>query len=155
MTLNRRTLCLAAMAALCNVPLARAADYPSRAITIVVPTPAGGASDSAARLVAASLSAAWGQPVVVVNRPGAGGAIAAQAVMDAPPDGYTLLYTTSSSTVMAQALDPGLGVDFTRDLEPVAVTVFGGVLLAVNPQFARDLAAWQDIVHQAGITPQK
>lgn len=71
MTLNRRTLCLAAMAALCNVPLARAADYPSRAITIVVPTPAGGASDSAARLVAASLSAAWGQPVVVVNRPGA------------------------------------------------------------------------------------
>ena len=46
MTLDRRTLCLAAMAALCNVPLARAADYPSRAITIVVPTPAGGASDS-------------------------------------------------------------------------------------------------------------
>ena len=85
MTLNRRTLCLAAMAALCNVPLARAADYPSRAITIVVPTPAGGASDSAARLVAASLSAAWGQPVVVVNRPGAGGAIAAQAVMTRRP----------------------------------------------------------------------
>ena len=52
MTLNRRTLCLAAMAALCTFPLARAAEYPSRPVTIVVPTPAGGASDSAARLVA-------------------------------------------------------------------------------------------------------
>ena len=122
MTLNRRTLCLAAMAALCNVPLARAADYPSRAITIVVPTPAGGASDSAARLVAASLSAAWGQPVVVVNRPGAGGAIAAQAVMDAPPDGYTLLWGLSAMAGLP-LVQKGVPYKALSEFTPVANVV--------------------------------
>ncbi len=131
MTLNRRTLCLAAMAALCNIPLARAADYPSRAITIVVPTPAGGASDSAARLVAASLSAAWGQPVVVVNRPGAGGAIAAQAVMDAPPDGYTLLWGLSAMAGLP-LVQKGVPYKALSELTPVANVVELGFALFVN-----------------------
>jgi len=131
MTLDRRTLCLAAMAALCNVPLARAADYPSRAITIVVPTPAGGASDSAARLVAASLSAAWGQPVVVVNRPGAGGAIAAQAVMDAPPDGYTLLWGLSAMAGLP-LVQKGVPYKALSEFTPVANVVELGFALFVN-----------------------
>ena len=63
--------------------------------------------------------------------------VATRAVMAAPPDGYTLLYSNASSTVMLAALDPKLGVDFTKDLAPVAVTVVGGVLLLVNPTVAR------------------
>ena len=73
-----------------------AATWPSRPVHIVVPTPAGGPSDTIARTLARSLSAAWRQPVVVENRPGAGGALAAQAAMGAAADGYTLLWAPSS-----------------------------------------------------------
>ena len=94
---NRRTIVSLALLAL--LPLAQAATqaaFPARPVTLIVPTPPGGPSDTAARLVARSLSNAWGQTVVVENRAGANGAIAAQAVMAAVPDGYTLLWSNAS-----------------------------------------------------------
>lgn len=114
--------------------------WPTRPIRLVLPSAPGGASDVLARAMAERLGAALKQQVLVDNRPGASGMIATKAVMGARPDGYTLLYTTASATVMAAALKPDLGIDFTKDLVPTAVANFGGVLLLVNREVpARNL----------------
>lgn len=107
--------------------------WPSKPIRLVVPALPGASADTFARALAERLAPALKQPVLVDNRPGASGMIATKAVMQSPADGYTLLYGTASSTVMLAALKPELGVDFTKDLAPVAATFFGGVLLAVHP----------------------
>jgi tripartite-type tricarboxylate transporter receptor subunit TctC len=100
---RRRLLQMSALAPLAGASLgaraqpgATAATFPVRPVTVVLPTPAGGPSDTAARLVARSLASAWGQPVVVENKPGANGAIAAQSVMSAPADGHTLLWAQAA-----------------------------------------------------------
>ncbi len=80
--------------------LPAAAQYPSRPIRLIVPVAAGGPADSAARLLAQELSKSIGQPIVVENRAGAGGAIAAQALLSAAPDGYTLMWAISSMTAI-------------------------------------------------------
>jgi tripartite-type tricarboxylate transporter receptor subunit TctC len=90
---NRFLAVLAVLAVLAGPAVA---DYPSKPIKLVVPVPPGGASDGAARMIAHALAKSMGQPVVVENRPGASGSIAAQAVHAAVPDGYTLLWTQSS-----------------------------------------------------------
>lgn len=90
--------CLAAAVALATSP-AKAA-YPEKPVRIVVPFPAGGASDAAARAIGQSLARSFSQPVVVENRPGANGSIAAQAVHTAPADGYTLLWAPASMTAL-------------------------------------------------------
>jgi tripartite-type tricarboxylate transporter receptor subunit TctC len=132
---TRRTLSLAAVAFLSSVPLGAlaqsAATFPVRPVTIVVPTPAGGPSDSAARLVAKSLSATWGQAVVVENKAGAGGAIAAQAVMSAQPDGHTLLWAQASMAGMpfVQKSSPYRAL---AELAPVSNVVSFGYALFVN-----------------------
>lgn len=137
--INRRLLSkitAALFASLClgQGALAQAGDaWPAKPIRLIVPFLPGGASDVFARAVAERLSSALKQPVLVDNRPGASGIIAAKAVMQAPADGYTLLYATGSSTVMVAALKPDLGIDFSKDLAPVAATFFGGVVLAVHP----------------------
>ena len=135
--IRRRHLCLAALALLSSLSIARnaqAADaWPNKPIRLIVPALPGAAADTFARALAERLTPVLKQPMVVDNRPGASGMIAAKAVMHAPADGYTLLYATASTTVMVSALKPDLGVDFTKDLAPVATTFFGGVLLAVHP----------------------
>lgn len=99
-SLTRRTLVsLMALGGAFTAMQAQAA-WPEKPIRILVPFPAGGPSDSAARAIAPSLSAALNQPVVVDNQPGAGGAIAAQTVQRAPADGYTLLWTSASMGVL-------------------------------------------------------
>jgi tripartite-type tricarboxylate transporter receptor subunit TctC len=108
-----------------------AAGYPSRPVTLVLPTPAGGPSDVAARLVARSLSAAWGQAVNIENKPGAGGAIAARAVMSAQPDGYTLLWGISAMAGLpfVQKSPPYRSL---AELAPVANVLQFGYALFVN-----------------------
>src|SRR4051794_13884342 len=76
--------------------MAQVRPYPTRAVRLIVPFPPGGATDAAARELGEGLSKLLGQPVVVDNRPGADGAIAAQLVMEAPADGHTLLFASSS-----------------------------------------------------------
>jgi tripartite-type tricarboxylate transporter receptor subunit TctC len=99
---------------------------------MVVPWPAGGLVDVAARQLAGRLQAAFGQPVVVENRVGAGGAVGADAVAKAAPDGHTLLFTTSALTIGA-ALQAKLPYDVTKDFEPVALVAHAPSILVVGP----------------------
>ena len=114
--------------------MARAQSYPTRPVQIIVDLPAGLAPDVAARLIAPPLSQQLGQPVVVENRPGAGGNIGAEAVVRSAPDGYTLLLEISGNAVNA-TLYPNLTFDFLRDIGPVAFIGITPFVLAVNPSF--------------------
>ena len=90
---------LLATAALITAGLVSAQSYPARQVRIVVPFPPGGTSDILARTIGARLSDSFGQPVVIDNRPGAGGNIAAEHVAKSAPDGYTLIMGTSSLAI--------------------------------------------------------
>src|SRR5262245_49784571 len=93
--------------------------YPSRPVRIIIPFPAGQATDSIARLVGQSLSERLGQAFVIENRPGAGGNIATEAVVRSAPDGHTLLLVGQANTVNV-TLYRNLNYDFIRDIAPVA-----------------------------------
>jgi len=111
---------------------ASAQSYPSRPIRWVVPFPAGGTTDLIARLIAQHLTDRFGQPVVIDNKPGGGTNIAAQAVIGAPPDGYTLLFAVASNAINA-ALDKSLPFDFLRDVVPIAGVSELPLVLEVHP----------------------
>ncbi|UUZ75573.1 tripartite tricarboxylate transporter substrate binding protein [Polaromonas sp. P1(28)-13] len=133
-SLTRRELVLGAAASLIS-SLASAQgskDWPSRPIKVIVPGGAGGVLDAMARKLYTKLGETLGQPFVIENRSGANGLIGTFAVKTAVPDGYTLLHSTASSMVMAESLNPALPVKTLRDLEPVALSSVGGVLLAVH-----------------------
>jgi tripartite-type tricarboxylate transporter receptor subunit TctC len=100
---------------------------------MVVGFPAGNASDIIARLTAQSLSDRLGQQFVVENRPGAGGSIGTEAVVKAPPDGYTLLMEVVTSSVINTAVYPNLNYDFIRDIAPVASIGIGAYVMVINP----------------------
>lgn len=109
----------AALAALAS--LACAQSYPNKPIRLIVPFPAGGPTDVYARIVGQKLSEAWGQPVIVDNRAGATGLIGSLAVKNAPPDGYTLLYTSNSAQVIGPLLRTPHPFDPTADFTPVVM----------------------------------
>jgi tripartite-type tricarboxylate transporter receptor subunit TctC len=111
---------LAAAAALVLATAAVAQDYPAKTVKLIVPLTAGSGADIAGRIVARHLSEAWKQPVIVENRPGAGGQIGTQAVVKADPDGYTLL-VQSASHAANPAIYKTLSYDPTRDLVDVAI----------------------------------
>ena len=118
----RRSLLATALAtpSLVMPSFARAeAPWPSRGLVWVVPFAAGGITDSSSRVVAQRLSQILGQPIVVENRPGAGGTIGTEAVARAPADGHTLLYGSQGPIAAAPALYPGLRYDPKRDFIPV------------------------------------
>src|SRR5271169_2458409 len=121
---------------------AAAADYPSKPITLVVPFAAGGSNDIVARAIGKKLTEAWGQPVVIDNRAGAGGTIGAAAVAMAAPDGHTLLLVSSTFTINA-AIKKNLPFDTLRDFAPVAFIARSPLLLTVsNKLSAGDVAAF-------------
>ena len=109
-----------------------AKDYPNRAIHIVVPFPAGGPADVAARLLGQKMSEDWGQPVIVDNRPGGNTVIGALAVAKAAPDGYTLLMAIDSTLVMNQFLYKSLPYDPFNDFAPITPTTKTVSVLAVG-----------------------
>jgi len=133
---RRQFLRLAAAAplqpALCRIASAEA--YPSRPLRFIVGVVAGGANSTVARLVAQSLSERLGQQVVVENRPGAGGNVAAEAVVHAAPDGYTLLFVSSANAIGA-SFNEKPGFDFVRDIVPIASLVHGPLMMVVHPSF--------------------
>jgi tripartite-type tricarboxylate transporter receptor subunit TctC len=114
--------------------IARAQAYPSQPARIIVGFPAGGTNDTWARLVAQWLSERLGQQFIVENRVGAGGNLGTEAVVRAPPDGYTLLLV-SSADAWNMSLYDNLNFNFIRDITPVAGTHRGPAVLVVHPSF--------------------
>lgn len=119
---------------------AGAADYPTRPITLIVPFAAGGGTDSIAREIGKLMSDRLGQPIIVENRGGAGGALGADMVAKAKPDGYTLLFATSTFATNA-AVSTQLPYDPVNDFSPVAMIGRGPLLIVSSRQLnARNLA---------------
>jgi len=130
---RRRFLCLAAGAAVLPVVsrAARAQAYPSRPVRIVVPFPPAGLSDIVTRLIGLWLSERLGTPFVIENRPGAASNLGTEVVVNAPPDGYTLLNLSSANATNATMYEK-LNFDFIRDIAPVASLVRFPYVLEVN-----------------------
>ena len=129
---TRRILLMASLGLTCLVAQAQpAATYPNRAIKIVVPFAAGGSTDALARMLAQKLTVAWGQPVIVENKPGAGATLGADYVAKAPADGYTLLMGAAHHTI-AQNVYKNLPYHFGRDLAPVSIMALIPNVVVVN-----------------------
>jgi tripartite-type tricarboxylate transporter receptor subunit TctC len=145
MTLFRRILQVIAIAAYVSAAPALAQDLPNRPIRLVVAFTAGGTTDFVARLLAERLRVLLGQPVIVENKPGANGAIAAEYVAKAEPDGATLFFTTVGAVAINPALRNNLPYDPVKDFAPVGMAAFNSTMLVVGASMtvnsARDLAA--------------
>jgi tripartite-type tricarboxylate transporter receptor subunit TctC len=147
---NRRVFTIAAMlSVLAGGPLAAQtiASFPERPVRLVVPYLAGGGADAVARTVADRAAATLGQPIVVENRPGVNGNLAAMAVAKSTPDGYTLLFGTQGTHIVNPALYKNPGFDPVKDFAPVTRLTRTGIVLVVPatsplqslPQLVKDL----------------
>jgi tripartite-type tricarboxylate transporter receptor subunit TctC len=124
---------MTAASALLVTATAAAQPFPAKPVRIVVAYAAGGPVDTVARIAAQNLTTAWGQQVVVDNRPGSGGALGTQAVVKAPPDGYTLLVTNSGPITAYPHLRKAVLYDFDRDLAPVSLLSTSSLVLVIHP----------------------
>jgi tripartite-type tricarboxylate transporter receptor subunit TctC len=135
MSMQRTFAC--ALAALCfgltAGGRADAQSYPTQPIKIIVPAAPGGPSDLPARLASQILPPKLGQPVVIENRGGAGGAIGARAAAGSPPDGYTLMIGNTSTLAVIPAVSSGAGYDPVKDFTPIAKVTEGFQILVVHP----------------------
>jgi tripartite-type tricarboxylate transporter receptor subunit TctC len=130
-TSKMRRLCLAAgLAALLAPPALAQTAYPAQPLKLIVPYPAGGATDTLARTIGQKLQEAWGQPAMVDNRPGAGGTIGNSFVAKAPPDGYTVLIAITA-LIQQPSLMEKLPYDPLKDLAPVTMIARSPSMLAV------------------------
>jgi tripartite-type tricarboxylate transporter receptor subunit TctC len=123
---------LAALASVFLIGIAHA-QYPAKAVRMVIPFPPGGATDIVGRVIAQKLSERWGQPVVVDNRPGAGGTIGSDAVAKSPSDGYTLLIATTSTHAVGPVLQK-LPYDALADFTPITLLAHSPNVLVVSPR---------------------
>jgi tripartite-type tricarboxylate transporter receptor subunit TctC len=128
-----------------------AQDWPSKPVRFIVPYPPGGGTDVIARIVQEPLSRALGQPMLIENRGGAGGAVGTEAAVRSAPDGYTFLFTLSSHTI--NQLLYKLSYDVDKDLVAVSTVASLPQLIAANP--ASPFKTMQDIVAQAKAQPGK
>lgn len=136
---HRRALMVAAMGAALPV-VAQTQPWPNRPIKMIIPGAAGQGSDLFGRLIGNALSKALGQPVVIDNKVGASGIVGTDAAAKSPGDGYTLLFSNASFTVMLKALGQKTPYDLQRDLIPVVQIGSGGVYLVCSPNVpAEDL----------------
>jgi tripartite-type tricarboxylate transporter receptor subunit TctC len=110
-----------------------AAPYPAKPIRMIVTAAAGSGPDLVARMVGQKLNVALGQPVVIEDRPGAGGSIAAELAAKAPPDGYTLVMASAGSHAVSPALYPKLSWDPVRDFVPITIVSVAPNVLIVHP----------------------
>ncbi|WP_159592778.1 Bug family tripartite tricarboxylate transporter substrate binding protein [Hydrogenophaga sp. BPS33] len=122
---------------------ASSARFPSRPVRLIIPFAAGQGSDLLARALSDRLAKAWGQPVVVENRPGANGAIALQEVAKSAPDGHTLLLTSNSPLVINPNLYKKLAYDVARDFKPITMMALTDMVLVVHPSFAG--RTWKEV----------
>jgi tripartite-type tricarboxylate transporter receptor subunit TctC len=115
--------------------------WPERPVKFIVGWPPGGSADTAARLLAERLGRRLGQVVIVDNRPGASGRLGAQQVVNAEPDGYTVLFAAPSEITIASATTLALPYDWARDLKPVSTMVTGSMMMVADPRFAPNTVA--------------
>ena len=127
-----RLAALATFAAAALGPVAQAADYPVRPVKWIVPYPPAGTTDVLARIVAQWLTEKMGQPFVVENKPGAGNNLGVEAVVNSPPDGYTMLLVNPANGINA-TLYKNLSFNFIRDIAPVAGLVRAPNVMEVTP----------------------
>src|ERR1700675_4128780 len=140
-----------AMAFIAGVLPARAQDYPSRPITVIVPFPAGGASDVVARIVTNQMSKTLGQSIIIENVSGAGGTIGSARAAAAAPDGYTLLAAAMGSHVAAPVLTPNVKYDPVVDFVPVGITAHSPAVIIARKDFpAKDLREFVAVLRQQG-----
>lgn len=132
MCISRFIQCTSAALALAAVPAVAQDSYPAKPVRLLVGFSPGGGQDLAARIIGTHLAAAWGQSVIVENRPGANGVIATEAAARATPDGYTLHLFTANDTVNA-GMRAKLPYDTLRDLAPVTAVSSSPYLLGVHP----------------------
>jgi tripartite-type tricarboxylate transporter receptor subunit TctC len=153
MTALLRAVFALALVVFVNPVHAQNADYPSRPIKLLVGFAAGGGTDVAARVIAQKMSEILGQGVVVENRTGASGLIAAQDLTKADPDGYTLMMGSQTTCAVAPALYRKVTIDPVRDFSGVALTGASPLVLVVNPNFAAHNVA--DVIAMAKASPGK
>lgn len=115
--------------------LAHAQDYPSKAVRIVVPFPAGGTTDILSRAIGQRLTEQWKQPIVIDNRPGAGANLGAEIAAKAPADGYTLFMASTTHSIN-RSLQPKLGYDLLKDFTPIGLVAETTQVLVVHPSVA-------------------
>jgi tripartite-type tricarboxylate transporter receptor subunit TctC len=127
--------------------------YPVRPVRLLVPSTPGGSVDTLSRTIGARLADKWGQQVVVDNRPGAGGVIAAELAAKAPPDGYTLFMCTIASCATNVSLHRSLPYDPRRDFEPVTLVATQNLMLLLNPSVPANSV--KDLVALAKASPKK
>lgn len=137
--MQRRHLLQAVAASWALPALAQA--WPNRPIKLVVPFPGGSSPDIIARAIAEPLAASLGQPVVIDNRPGAGGNIGTGAVAKAEPDGYTLLFTIQGPLVTAPLLSSKLAYDPVKELQPIGLVATSPNVLVVDPKLGAQTLA--------------
>ncbi|MGE0340733.1 MAG: Bug family tripartite tricarboxylate transporter substrate binding protein [Xanthobacteraceae bacterium] len=131
--MKRWFVCAAAAAILATTAAAKADNFPSRPIQLVVPAAAGGPTDATARLIANVMQQVLGQPVIVEPKPGGGGNIGADFVARAKPDGYTILMATIGTHAINQTLYKKLSYDPIKNFTPVSQVVQYPLILVVNP----------------------
>jgi tripartite-type tricarboxylate transporter receptor subunit TctC len=142
---RRRALALALAAPMVALarPVLAQGPWPARPITLMIGFPPGGQADFASRLMQNALAAAFGQPIIIENRPGAGGNIATEQVLRARPDGYTLLAGNIGTFTINPHTMPGMGFD-PMELVPIGLMLQSGLLLAVHPSLpVRSFAEWR------------
>src|ERR1700739_4571264 len=142
-----------ALIAFPNLVGAQTADFPNRPMKMLVGFAAGGGTDVAARVMAQKMSEILGQGVVVENRTGASGLIAAQDLTKSDPDGYTLMMGSQTTCAVAPALYHKVTIDPAKDFSGVALTGASPLVLVVNPSFAAHTVA--DVIAMAKATPGK
>lgn len=151
--LLQRSLRAACLLPLLVTGVASADSWPIKPIRLVVPYAVGGSTDSTARLVARSLGQRLGQPVVVENRAGAGGAIGHETVSKAPADGYTLLFSAAGPLTVTPHIYAKLNYDPIKSFEPITLVATQPLLLVVNPALKVNSVA--DLIKEASARPGK
>src|SRR3954469_869990 len=147
------TCALCALAIGIAIPAIAQSSYPARPVRLLVPSTPGGSVDTLSRAVATRLGEKWGQQVVVDNRPGAGGVIAAELTAKAPPDGYTLIMCTVASCATNVSLHRTLPYDPVKDFEPVSLVATQNLMLLINPSIPA--SSVKELIALAKANPRK